>query len=135
MGSLIYRLELGVKPKLSMDHCGNLVFPEIQTGHKGLDTAIRKAWLGQYSSTAEMLEDVESFLDAQSESINRSVPDKISKESLRDRVKQWREQREKQFGSVLYGVPTEDQIRKLAGEYGWDVNEGRVFVDYRPPSP
>lgn len=100
MGSLIYRVEHGAKPKLSVDDRGNLVLPEVKTGNEGLDAAIRKAWLGQYSSTTDMSRHIESLLDDRSGSAGRSVPDKISEESLRDRVRQWREQREKQFGTL-----------------------------------
>lgn len=62
-----------------MEHCENLALSRFRRGHKGLDTTIRRAWLGQHSSTAEMLEHIESFLNAQSERIGRSVPEKISK--------------------------------------------------------
>lgn len=91
MGSLIYRMEHGVKPKLSVDETGALVLPEVQIGHEGLDAAIRKVWLGQYSSTTEMLMHIESFLDNENGSVCWPNSDQPSRESLRDRVRQWRE--------------------------------------------
>lgn len=106
MGSLIYRMEHGGKPKFSIDDRGALVLPEVQTGHDGLDAVICRAWLGQYSSTAEMLKHVESFLNGQSRSAGRSDSDQITREPLRDRVRQWREQRKKQFGALISGVAT-----------------------------
>ncbi|KAJ5544592.1 hypothetical protein N7535_007013 [Penicillium sp. DV-2018c] len=62
MGSLIFQMEHGAKPELSVDDHGRLVLPEIRTDHPNLDTIIRKAWLGHYSHTSEMLESL-NFID------------------------------------------------------------------------
>jgi hypothetical protein len=61
MGSLIFQVEHGAKPELSVDSRGTLVLPKIRTDHEILDTIVRKAWLGHYSRTSEMLEHLNSI--------------------------------------------------------------------------
>jgi serine/threonine protein kinase len=55
IGSLIFRIETGAKPELSISDDGAIVLPQIQTGHDGIDTMIRKAWLWQYSSVTTVV--------------------------------------------------------------------------------
>ncbi|KAG0153886.1 hypothetical protein PDIDSM_1265 [Penicillium digitatum] len=61
MGSLLFQVEHGIKPELSVDRDGKLILPTIQTNHQGIDTIIRNAWLGHYSSTSQMLENLHSL--------------------------------------------------------------------------
>jgi serine/threonine protein kinase len=91
MGSVIFRMEIGAKPELSVGDDGAIVLPQVQTGHDGIGTMIRKAWLGQYGSTSQMLEHADSLHS----NLIRDTPgptiQSVSREALRDRVKQWRE--------------------------------------------
>ena len=98
MGSLIFHMEHGSKAQLSVDNNGTLLLPEVQTGHEGIDTIVRKAWLGQYSSTAQMLRHIESLHMDRSRDTRGSRTHPVSRESLRDRIRHWREHREKHFG-------------------------------------
>lgn len=129
MGSLIFQMEHGSRPNLSIDYNGILIIPEVQTGHNGVDEVIREAWLGKYSSTAQMLKHIESLCTS-SRDIHSPRTYSVSRESLRDRIRQWREHREKSFGSVLSAIPNEDQLRDLADHYGWDKDGGRRFCEY-----
>lgn len=104
MGSLIFQMEHGAKPELSVDNHGRLVLPKIRIDHPSLDTIIRKAWLGHYSHTSEMLESLNS-IDTKGVRYAYDVQmGSGSTESLRDGVRKWRECREKKFGmlSVVY---------------------------------
>lgn len=98
IGSLLFQVEHGIKPELSVDRDGVLILPSIQTNHLGIDAIIRNAWLGQYRSTSEMLENLHA-LDAQ---IDQVVHDtQIHSEpisSLRERVRAWRKRRENNVG-------------------------------------
>ncbi|GKZ38419.1 hypothetical protein AbraIFM66950_010608 [Aspergillus brasiliensis] len=98
MGSLIYHMEHGVKPELSVDSHGTWVLPNIHTGRPMLDAIIREAWLGRYGRASEMLEclvSIDSIDDVPVQGVqNRS----ISIEDLRRRVREWREGRENMFG-------------------------------------
>lgn len=106
MASLIFQMEDGAKPELSVDSHGTLVLPDIRIGHQGIDTIIRQAWLGHYSCTSKMLEHLTSISD----NIGRDEAHTVkiypeSSETLRNRVRKWRECREKKFGKnyPLYG--------------------------------
>jgi serine/threonine protein kinase len=106
MASLIFQMEHGAKPELSVDSHRTLVLPKIRTGHQRLDTIIPKAWLGHYNRTLEMLEDLNS-IDTNGTRPDRDIKSRPgSTESLRDRIKKWRECRENKFGKVysLYDV-------------------------------
>ena len=59
MGSLIFQMEHNSIPKLSVDDSGSLILSEVRTGHSDIDAIIRKAWLGQYNFTMQMLKDLE----------------------------------------------------------------------------
>lgn len=61
MASLIFQMEHGAAPELSLEN-GTLVLPEIRSGNQGIDEVIRKAWLGSYSNTSEMLQQL-AFID------------------------------------------------------------------------
>ncbi|GES64955.1 serine/threonine protein kinase [Aspergillus terreus] len=130
MGTLIFQMEHGVKPGFEVGVGGSLVLPEVRTGHSGLDSVIRKAWSGQYSNTEEMLEQIESLKcgGRQPWDLHSKGP---SRELLEERVLRWRECRMKQFGYVLEGVPSEEELRDLARQYGWNKDEGLRFVKYR----
>lgn len=98
MGSLIFQVEHGVKPELSVDSHGTLVLPNIRTDHQVLDTIIRKAWLGDYGRTSEMLEHLNS-IDTNGACRAHGIQRRSkSTESLRGRIRKWRECRENKFG-------------------------------------
>lgn len=98
MGSLIFQVEHGAKPELSVDSHDTLVLPKVRTDHLILDTIIRKAWLGHYSHTSEMLEHLDS-LDANGARNAHGVQmHSGSTELLRGRIRKWRESRENKFG-------------------------------------
>lgn len=105
MGSLIYQVEHGIRPELSVGRDGELILPKIQTNHRGIDAVIQNAWLGHYISTSEMLENLHS-LDAQ---IGQSVDDtQIYLEPialLKERVRAWRKSRENNIGRNLISIP------------------------------
>lgn len=98
MGSLLFQVEHGAKPELSVDSHGTLVLPDIRTDHPILDTIIRKAWLGHYRYTSEMLEHLNS-IDTDGSCRAHSIQiHSESTESLRGRTRKWRECRENKFG-------------------------------------
>ena len=102
MASLIFRMEIGSKPEFPFGDNGTMILPELSTGHSGIDSMIRRAWLGQYSSTAEMLEDAESLHgDARRDTRDENL-EQVPRHILRDRVRQWRKDREEQRGTFPY---------------------------------
>jgi len=101
MGSLIFQMEHNTNPKLSVDDNGSLVLPEVRTGHNHIDAIIRKAWLGQYNSTIQMLKDLESLEFNTIRDINSPITHTVSRKALRDRVRYWREQRRRHVGKQL----------------------------------
>ncbi|OJZ87696.1 hypothetical protein ASPFODRAFT_45412 [Aspergillus luchuensis CBS 106.47] len=124
MGSLIYQMEHGVKPELSIDSHGTLVLPSIHTGRPMLDSIIRDAWLGGYGRTVEMLQRIEAIDTISDVSVYGSQSQTISTWELRSRVREWRDGREDRFGSVLDGVLSEDHLQSLADRYGLDRGAG-----------
>ena len=98
MGSLSFRLQIKTEPKLSIAGDGAMVLPEFYTGHDGVDAVIRKAWLGQYNSTKDMLKDLEDLqphiIKYDCEPFSRLE----SRQSLRSQVRHWREQWKKNVG-------------------------------------
>ncbi|KAJ0414798.1 kinase-like domain-containing protein [Aspergillus carlsbadensis] len=112
LASLMFYLEVGRKPDLAVDSDGVLVLPLVATQHEGVDCMIKKAWLGQYTSTAQMLEDTYALCYPGARhptSTTHTVPRKI----LRDRVRDWRTSREDRYGCVIDGLPTEDELSRL----------------------
>jgi len=99
MASLIFQMETGTKPELSTNGEQSLVLPEIHTGHNGIDLMIRKAWLGQYSSTAQMLEHAESLYNDGHRGTLSPMIQPTSRDALRNCVRQWRKDRERQHGN------------------------------------
>ncbi|OJI80946.1 hypothetical protein ASPTUDRAFT_58302 [Aspergillus tubingensis CBS 134.48] len=127
MGSLIYQMEHGAKPELSVDSHGMLVLPSIHTGRPMLDSIIRDAWLGGYGCTKEMLQRIEA-IDTIGYSPAQGLQSQfISTRELRIRVREWREGREDKFGSVLEGILSEAQVQSLADRYGLDRGAGLRF--------
>lgn len=98
MGSLIFKMEHNASPRLQVTESGSLNLPEVRTGHHNVDNVIRKAWLGQYISTTQMLEDLEFLQPDPAQDTRGTVPQVVSKDSLRDRVGRWRRQRDEQKG-------------------------------------
>ena len=100
MGTLIFQVEHRAKPDISIDSHGTLVLPEIQTDHEILDMIIRKAWLGHYSRTSEMLEHLNSIDTNDARRPYDIQMRSGSMESLSDRIRKWREYRKNKFGKV-----------------------------------
>lgn len=99
MASLIFQMEYGASPVLSLSN-GALCLPEIRSGNRDLDEVIQKAWLGHYSRTSEMLQQL-IRIDAQTSHCTESTqPLREPLEHLKDQVKGWRRNREKSFGKV-----------------------------------
>lgn len=98
MATLVFHMETGSRPHLSVAKDGTLVPPHICTGNSGLDSMIEKAWLGGFDSTTDMFHCSEALekdglqLDVQS----AKPPPKAS---LRDRVRHWRADREAKHGT------------------------------------
>ncbi|KAB8260184.1 serine/threonine protein kinase [Aspergillus pseudonomiae] len=99
MGSLIYELETGVRPEISVDNPCSLSLPLVHTGCDELDSIIDNAWRGQYQSTADMLKHIE-LLNAGQDS-RGPVEYTVSKEELIGRINQWRRRRVEKHGSVV----------------------------------
>ncbi|KAI9841022.1 MAG: hypothetical protein M1837_001052 [Sclerophora amabilis] len=133
MASLMFQVETGTKPDLSLDDTGMLVLPQIHVGHSGIESIIRRAWLKQFSSTAQMLDHAESLYNRGSQETHSPRIQSLSKDALRDRIRQWRKDREKQYNYVLYALPTEDQLQNLADLYGLELNGEERFSDYKAP--
>ncbi|TWU70917.1 hypothetical protein ED733_000688 [Metarhizium rileyi] len=131
IGSLIFQMEHGTKPELSIDSHNILVLPKIQTNHQVLDTIIRKAWLGDYSRTSEMLEHLNSIDKNGARPANDIQHRSGSVESFRGRIRKWRECRENKFGCVLDGILSEDELQGLADCYGLDKDADLRFAGYR----
>lgn len=98
MASLIFEMENGIKPALSVDSCGALVLPQTRTHPQDLDTTIRNAWLGRYKHTSEMLRHLRSIDTTSNRGDIYTAPYPESVHSLKYRVKKWREAREDKFG-------------------------------------
>lgn len=97
MASLISQLEHGVASKPSLEN-GILILPDIGSGNQGIDEVIRKAWLGCYSSTSEMLQHLTSIDAEMYHSYEGSRVVSVSRNLLEDQVKTWRGHREKKLG-------------------------------------
>ena len=101
MASLIFLVEHGYKPELSVDSKGTLVLPRIETSHESINNIIQNAWLGRYSHTSEMLEHL-SDIDTDNPRGSCDIPtysELIA--SLRDQVRTWRESRKRKFGGYF----------------------------------
>lgn len=88
MASAIYGIEMGIKAELFVDSNNTLILPIISTGHSGIDTMIRNAWLGHYDSTAQMLADAESLQDSTIRGSGGPIEYPASDDDLRERVRQ-----------------------------------------------
>lgn len=95
LASLIFQLETGAEPALSIANNGTLLLPKVGTGHKELDLIIIEAWLGNFSSTTEMLERLDTL---QKQGAPATPKDSVSRDVLRARVRQWRKDRETCYG-------------------------------------
>ncbi|RJE23418.1 hypothetical protein PHISCL_04226 [Aspergillus sclerotialis] len=84
MVSLIYELETGVRPEISLDDHNGLILPQIHTVHDGLDSLIEKAWRGQYNSTIDMLKHAERLNTVQNS--RGPVEQPVSKAELIARI-------------------------------------------------
>ncbi|RDW64433.1 uncharacterized protein DSM5745_09844 [Aspergillus mulundensis] len=132
MASLIYELETGARPEITLNDRDEVVLPAVHTGNTGLDSLIENAWRGRYESTADMLARARSL--NHSEDIRGQTQDCPSKEELRSRIRQWRRDREERHGCILYSLPTEKQLRILAERYDLDMDAELRFHDYEANS-
>ncbi|PYH73374.1 uncharacterized protein BO88DRAFT_440647 [Aspergillus vadensis CBS 113365] len=125
IASLMYQMEHGAKPQLSIDSTGTLVLPSIHTGRPMLDSIIRDAWLGGYGRTVEMFQRIEA-IDTIGDDFAQGLQSQhtISTRELRNLVREWRYGREDSFGCVLDGVLSEDQLQSLAGRHDLDRGVG-----------
>lgn len=113
MSSLMFQLEHGVKPKLSVRRTsGGLILPVIQTNHQDIDKIIQKTWLGIYSTTSEMLNSL-SLLHVETGQgdalgyCNFWIP--LEAASLpRERIRAWRREQEdsdgKNIDCIMYAL-------------------------------
>ncbi|GAP90599.1 putative serine threonine protein kinase [Rosellinia necatrix] len=133
MASLIFEMETGAKPIESTDNNGTRVVPQVvHTGDSDIDLIIQKAWHEEYSSTAQMLEDITSLRQG-SQRTYESIEVPASKDALRDRVREWRKTRMEQNGGVIRTELTEDELRSLARRHNLTIDEEFRFTDYKLP--
>lgn len=98
MACLIFEMETGTRPALAALADGSIASPPESVGHSGLDSVIAKAWAGQYSSTAEMLAEVESLMTEQRNDEHGNEGQHVSGDELRQQVHLWRQDRKDRFG-------------------------------------
>ncbi|CAG7951135.1 unnamed protein product [Penicillium salamii] len=133
MASLIYQMEHGVSPVLSIAK-GALALPEMNSGIQSLDDVVRNAWLGKYTCTKEMLRHLAS-IDAQTNHCSHgALLSPRVEDSLGNQVQVWRRSRENTLGTVLEGLLSEDQLQALADCNGMDMNADLHFAHYEMPA-
>lgn len=99
MASLIFQMEHGAAPELSFEN-GILALPEIRSGNPIIDKVIQEAWLGHYSHTSQMLQQLIS-IDAQTRHCLESArPFPESRGLSKDQIRRWRSNRENKFGKM-----------------------------------
>lgn len=99
MASLIFQMEHGAAPELSFEN-ETLALPEIRSGNPKIDKVIQEAWLGHYSRTSEMLQQLIS-IDAQtSHCLESAQPLPESRDLSKDQIRRWRSYRENKFGKT-----------------------------------
>lgn len=98
MASAVYEIETGTRAEVFVDSDNALIIPTISTGHSGIDTMIRNAWLGHYDSTPQMLADAESLQDSTIRDSRGPIEYPVSDDDLGERVRQWREALLEQYG-------------------------------------
>lgn len=111
MASLIFRMECGgVKAELCLQG-RRLVLPEIQSGNAGLDDVIRKAWLGGYNCTFDMLSELRALCGSTGQELGGTAR-RVSEpnERLQEQIDEWRSQRLRRFGKSLL-------VEELIGDY------------------
>lgn len=97
MASMVYELETGVRPDISIDKNNDLCFPAIQTGDVGLDSLIKNAWEGSFDSTLAMLRHAQKLGSVRD--IREPTMQSVSKAELRGRVHSWRNDRINEHGN------------------------------------
>ncbi|KAL2689378.1 hypothetical protein Neosp_003431 [[Neocosmospora] mangrovei] len=88
--SLMFQLETGAKPALSITNDGTLLLPQFISEHADIGRVIKKSWLGTFTSTLEMLRSVESLNEPREFPIPQHT---TPRSDLRELVAQWREER------------------------------------------
>ncbi|CAG8374550.1 unnamed protein product [Penicillium salamii] len=97
MASMIYELEIGCRPEISMNNSEDLCFPDIQTGDDDVDSLIENAWQGHFDSTLAMLQHAEKL--GLGKDIREPTWHSVSKAELRERVCLWRRDRINKHGT------------------------------------
>ena len=97
LASVVFEIETGAKPDLiAVD--GTLHISTMKTGNENLDLIIEKAWMMRYTSTIEMLGDVEILL--RSEDFKTGSPPDVSMiAKLRADIEDWRSIRIWKYGN------------------------------------
>lgn len=104
MASAVYEIETATRAEVFVDSNNALFLPTISTGHSGIDTMIRNAWLRHYDSTPQMLTDAESLQDSTIRDSRRPIEYPVSDDDLRERIRQWREARLEQYGMNVSNI-------------------------------
>lgn len=145
-------MEHGTAPELPFKN-RTLVLPEIGSGNPKIDQVIQEAWLGHYSHTSEMLQQLIS-IDAQTNHFPESVrPFPESMGLFKEKIRKWRSHRQIIFGKtspyrmncrsiwcltrfqgcVLAGILSENELKALANRYDIDMDADSRFTHYRMP--
>lgn len=143
MGRFIYEMEMKIEFMTFFypDEIGHWEPPAIDLGHSGIEAVVLKAWRGEYSSTVEMLEHIQSLSGSDGAERDRACSDTLaaSLEELKDRVKQWRNDRVEKYGelciaSTLYNrshassgvvaneLPTMQDLQRRADQLDIDLD-------------
>ncbi|GAM86215.1 hypothetical protein ANO11243_042270 [Dothideomycetidae sp. 11243] len=106
--SLIYWIERGKEPAFIRTASG-WDLAELSTGEASLDAISHHAWQGVYDTTLAMHDDLQKLRPERQQS--SWTDDPAEKEQLKERIRLWRENRQR-----LYGIPNaprkdRDQIR------------------------
>ncbi len=98
LASVIFELETGQKPTITWPS-GNIHLPQVRTGSEKLDTIILRGWHSSYSSTGEMLKDIE-ILQNHNNSINSRKLIECTVDKTNPRFADWRSGRIQEFGGL-----------------------------------
>ncbi|KAJ6150708.1 hypothetical protein N7470_007302 [Penicillium chermesinum] len=111
MASMIYELETGGRPDISINSSKELYFPTVQTGDVVLDALIQNAWQGSFDSTLAMLRHAEKL--GYGRDIRQPTMHSVSKTELREQNVTAGSRDERRFGSrPLLPLPTSTKINE-----------------------
>ncbi|KAJ5930005.1 hypothetical protein N7466_005498 [Penicillium verhagenii] len=131
LASLIFQMEHGFAPGLSLEN-GRLALPELTSGNQGIDEVIQMAWLGNYSRTSDMLHQL-AFIDSQMNEYAESTEVPSDLEDLNLQILDWKKHRICNFGCVLEGILSEEQLKVLAERHDMDPDADLRFTHYILP--